>query len=265
MKNQKLILLLAIVISVCIILMTYINTKKIQNLDRFYISQIKLLETKTSTTIKNMEKNSTNKIKILKQNSSKELQNLETDVVKRLQKLNKQINSQSHKSKVTNSKLHKAITFLDKEIKNQTNIFLEERKKDILFLSRIKLNQQIINSFFHTSKLNNSSLYKEVSFFNLKGKEIYKKSKIETLKMNIYKKENTFCKKEDYSNDIKELQEGQVFVSNTISCRNNNSIIRIITPIIRKFKKVGYLSVAIDYKHINKLENKINTIKKEVK
>ena len=265
MKNQKLILQLAVVISVCIILMTYINTKKIKELDKFYISQIQLLENKTSTTIENIEKNSSKKIKLLKQNSSKELQDLETNVVKRLQNLNKQMNSQSHKSKVTSIKLKKAKTFLDSEIKNKTNDFLDERKKDILFLSRIKLNQKIINSFFHTSKLNDSSLYKEVVFFNLKGKEIYKKSKIEVLKMYIYKKENTFCQKESYLKDIKELQEGQVFISNQISCQNNNSIIRIVTPIIRKFKKVGYLSTALDYKHITKIKNKINNIKEEIK
>jgi len=159
----------------------------------------------------------------------------------------------------------KELLLINKNIKQykqkQLNHFISERKKDLLFLSRIKLRQKLITSFYHTHKLNKKSIFKEVVYFNKRGKEVYKKSSIEAMKMDISKKRNTFCKKETYFKKIKNLNEGQIHISKIIHCKNGSSIIRLVTPIVRKFKKIGYLSVAIDYSHIEDINKDIQNIK----
>jgi hypothetical protein len=177
-----------------------------------------------------------------------------------LQTLKNNIKSQSNNLKLANFKLKKMtknINILEKQLINN---FINERKKDIMFLSRLTLRQKLINSFYLTNKLDKKFIYKEVVFFNLKGIEIYKKSDIEVLKMDISKKENTFCQKEDYFDKITLLQEGQIFISDMISCDDKN-ILRVITPIVRNFKKVGFLSVALDYVHINNIKIKLDKTK----
>jgi regulator of replication initiation timing len=138
-------------------------------------------------------------------------------------------------------------------IKKQKNIFIAERKKDILFLSRIKLEQQVLNSFYHIHKVNKKNIYKEIIYFNTKGREIYKKSSIFLLKTNVSKNK--------YFSKIKKLQEGQIYISGAEKYRNN-LVIRIITPIFRKFKKVGYLMGVVDYAFLQEIKEVKNEIKK---
>jgi hypothetical protein len=177
-----------------------------------------------------------------------------------LQTLKNNIKSQSNNLKLANFKLKKMTKNIDILKKQLINNFINERKKDIMFLSRLTLKQKLINSFYLTNKLDKKFIYKEIVFVNLKGIEIYKKSDIEVLKMDISKKENTFCQKENYFDKIDILQEGQIFVSGMISCDDKN-ILRVITPIVRNFKKVGFLSVALDYVHINNIKIKLDKTK----
>jgi len=168
----------------------------------------------------------------------------------------------TNKTLTTNiTKLNKQIKTLQKKqkqiIKSNTqqnkNIFLQQRKREVLFLSRIRLKQQVINSFYHIYKINKKNIYKEVMFFNTRGKEIYKKSSIQILKTNVSKKK--------YFAKIKKLKEGQIYVS-SVEKYKNNSVIRVITPIFRRFKKVGYLMGVVDYTFLQKIKKVKNEIKK---
>jgi PP-loop superfamily ATP-utilizing enzyme len=219
----------------------YINykyTKQLDNLNKMYHSQTVAIENKTT----------------------KEIQKIKNRSLNSLQKLKNNIQAQSKNLKLTTYKLKRITKNINILSKQLVDNFINERKKDIMFLSRLTLRQKLINSFYLTNKLDKKFLYKEVVFFNLKGIEIYKKSDIEALKMDISKKENTFCKNEDYFDKINYLQEGQMFVSDVITC-NDEKIIRVITPIVRNFKKVGFLSVALNYLHINKIKLKLNKMK----
>ncbi len=196
-----------------------------------------------------------------------EYKTLENKHKVQIKDINKQFSKQSAQETVkleiikkdllkTQEKLSKSLTANTTNKEQQIKTFMSERKNDILFLSRIKLRQKLITSFYHTKKLDDSSLYKEVSYFNLNGKEIYKKSSIEVAMQNVSRKKNTYCQKEIYFNKLGEAREGEVFASSKIDCKNKKPIIRLITPIVRKFKKVGYLSVALDYQHIENINKK---------
>jgi hypothetical protein len=226
MKNY---LILALFI-LTIFYSNYKYTKELDNLNKMYHTQ--------TIAIAKIKNRSLNSLRTLKNN----------------------IKSQSNNLKLANFKLKKMtknINILEKQLINN---FINERKKDIMFLSRLTLRQKLINSFYLTNKLDKKFIYKEIVFVNLKGIEIYKKSDIEVLKMDISKKENTFCQKENYFDKIDILQEGQIFVSGMISC-NDENILRVITPIVRNFKKVGFLSVALDYVHINNIKIKLDKTK----
>ncbi len=215
---------------------TYINIQNINKIEKNHLLKIYDIEKSSFDDLKDFkekEKNLLDKIKKEKDNTK----------------------IQANKATILNTQLLKNKNNIQLYKKQQIDNFINERKVDILFLSRITLRQKIINSFYHTNKFDDKNIYKEVVFFNLKGKEIYKKSVIEVLKMDISKKKNTYCQKETYFDEIKNLQEGQIFVSKIVTSKENKAIIRIITPIVRKFKKVGFLSVALDYEHINKIKN----------
>jgi hypothetical protein len=257
MKKQKLYLILLVsIVSITLVIssvsyyyLTKIEQKYIQkskHKDKLISKQIVILQSNLISKIKNIENKTLLKVKQLQAKSQSK--NLKIDELKNA------INN----NYIQQEKFKKE---LNENIKKRISIYIDERKKDILFLSRIKLRQKIINSFFFTAKIKNKFIYKEVSFFNLKGEEIYKKSRIEALKMNIFKKANTYCHKENYKKQIFNLKEGEIFISKPISCKNNKTIIRLITPIIRKFKHVGFLEVAIDYTYINRLKN-YNFLKK---
>ena len=249
-----------------------------------------------------------------------------------------------------NASIDDSIKFLDKksqlslerlsfEIANKVADFLYERDKDILFLSKLEINQKTLNSFYNAKKrdiivhdeyfyndiknnwesvsypnkivrnnndaslkdnkrefnytdplqLNKISipLYKEVSYFDLKGNEIYKVSNISQKLNNISKRKNTYINSERYFNKIQKLKEGEIYVSDVIGeyvgtkiigpftkekakkinidfnpkeyayagkenpiGKEFSGIIRFITSVYKNNKKIGYLSLALDHKHI---------------
>jgi len=264
MKKQKLYLILLatiigttlIVSSVCYYYLIQVEEKYIKDSkhkDKLISEQIAILQSNSISKIKNIENSNKEKIKIIENKTLSKVKQLEAKSQSKNLKINELKNAINNNYK-QQEKLKKQF---NENIKRKINIYINERKKDILFLSRITLRQKIINSFFFTTKIDNKFIYKEVSFFNIKGKEIYKKSRIEALKMNIFKKNNTYCSKENYKKQIFNLQEGQVFISKPISCKNHKTIVRLITPIIRKFKHVGFLELALDYTYINKLKKEI--------
>ena len=237
------------------------------------------------------------------------------------------------------------------EIAKNVADFLYERDKDILFLSNIPLNKNILKEFYKSkqreiivhgeyyydekSKRWKSSkriksikrqqrkaqlkdnekefnytdpkelkrvkipIYKEVSYFDINGKEIYKISQINKQLLDISKKKNTYVNSEEYFKKIEELKKGQIYVSDVIgqSVKTNiigtftkkkakeaniafepqnhgyagkenpkgkkfEGIIRFVTPVYKKDKKVGYVSLALDHEHIMQFTDTVNPVDK---
>jgi len=140
------------------------------------------------------------------------------------------------------------------------------------------------NKRFKTKPLR---IYKEISFINLQGQEKTKISSISRNKRNIKNRKNTYINSERYFNEIQKLKKGEIFVSSIIGeyvgskiigsftkekakklgikfrpqdhgyagienpkGKKFEGIIRIITPRYENNKKIGYMSLAIDYAHI---------------
>jgi len=125
-------------------------------------------------------------------------------------------------------------------------------------------------------------LYKEITFIDLQGKEKIKIAggKISGNLLDVSKKENTYCRAENYFARLKKLHEGEIYVSRVIgeqlkgwlyntpegikirpesayAGRENPSgkkfagIIRWATPVYNeKNEKTGYVTLALDHTHI---------------
>ncbi|QKF66267.1 two-component system sensor histidine kinase [Arcobacter venerupis] len=240
------------------------------------------------------------------------------------------------------------------EIANHVADFLYERDKDILFLSKLNLNQNILQSFYDSKKksitthgeyyyddatnsyktnenikpeqrthktanlvdnkrefnyidpINFSEkeipIYKEITFFDLDGNEKYKISSINEKKLNISNKKNTYVSSETYFNDISKLKNGEIYVSDVIGeyvgtksigtftkekakkagiefepekyayaglenplGKKFDGIIRFVTPVFDNGNKIGYVSIALDHRHIREFTDTSNPTEKQVK
>lgn len=243
---------------------------------------------------------------------------------------------------------------LSVSIANQVADFLYERDNDLLFLSKLALNDKVLQEFSNSKQkkilshdkyiyddvtnswippklktqkikgLQQSSiednnkefhvvdplvlqskyipLYKEISFFDTDGKEIYKTSSINEKKLDISKQKNTYIKAEDYFSKIKNLKAGEIYVSDVIGAyvpskvigsftkekakkmgvdfkpelhgyagvenpngKHFEGIIRFITPVYKKNKKIGYISLALDHRHIMEYTDTINPVDPQIK
>ena len=144
-------------------------------------------------------------------------------------------------------------------------------------------------------------IYKEITYFNLQGQEIYKVSSINKSKLDISKQNNTYIKAEDYFSKIKDLNKGDIYVSDVIGAyvpskiigtftkqkakkmgvefkpeehgyagvENPNGkrfegIIRFVTPIVKGNKKIGYVSLALDHRHIMEYTDTFNPVEDQI-
>ncbi|RXJ97993.1 two-component sensor histidine kinase, partial [Arcobacter sp. CECT 8989] len=130
-------------------------------------------------------------------------------------------------------------------------------------------------------------IYKEVVYFDLNGNEKFKVSSINKKLNNISNRKNTYINSERYFEEIKSLKEGEIYVSDVIGeyigtkvigpftkekakkmniafepekyanagkenpvGKEFEGIIRFITPVFKNGVKKGYVSLALDHKHI---------------
>lgn len=251
-----------------------------------------------------------------------------------------------------NEKSKVSLERISYELANKVADFLYERDKDILFLSKIDLNEKILKEFF-TSKnrdilvhdeyiyddksntwINESSIkkekrenkvlvlkdnqeefnytdplifdtksipiYKEVSYFDLKGIEKYKVSNINNKLLDISNKKNTYINSETYFEKLEKLQKGEIFVSEVIGeyvgskligsftkqkakkadiefnpknyayagkenpvGKKFEGIVRFVTPVFKDNIKVGYVSLALDHEHIMQFTDTSNPTSKD--
>ena len=240
------------------------------------------------------------------------------------------------------------------EIANNVASFLYERDKDILFLSKINLDYNTLQSFYEsknkdiiehekyvyndkTSKWESTKkptkivrrndkallidnqkefnftdpllfekksipIYKEITYFNLDGKEIYKISQIDDKLKDISKKQNTYINSETYFDEITKLKEKEIYVSEVIGeyvkskvigtftkekakklkidfkpenyayagkenpvGKKFEGIIRFITPVYKNGKKEAYVSLALDHEHIMQFTDTSNPTSADAK
>ena len=145
-------------------------------------------------------------------------------------------------------------------------------------------------------------IYKEVTFFDLNGKEKYKISSINEEKLDVSNKNNTYINSETYFNEISKLKNGEIYVSDVIGeyvgskiigtftkdkatkagiafepqkygyagienplGKRFEAIVRFVTPVFKNGEKVGYISMALDHKHIREFTDTINPTSLQVK
>jgi signal transduction histidine kinase len=233
------------------------------------------------------------------------------------------------------------------EIANRIAEFLYERDKDLIFLSKLDLNQKVLDSFYESKnkeitihsdyyyddetntykakeeakkverekttanlkdnekefnyidpinyKTKNIPIYKEISFFDLNGIEKYKVSSINSEKVDVSDSKNTYVKAEKYFHEIEKLKKNEIYVSDVIGeyigskvigtftkekakkagieFEPNNygyagvenplgkryeGIVRFITPVYKNNEKIGYISLALDHRHIQEYTNTVN-------
>lgn len=243
---------------------------------------------------------------------------------------------------------------LSYQIANNVADFLYERDKDILFLSKIDLNEETLKYFYNSKnkkitlhdeyfyddvtntyktkeeltkiqrdkktanlkdnekefnftdptlfKTKDIPIYKEVVYFDLNGNEKYKVSKLNQEKLDVSDKKNTYVKAEGYFEDIKNLKENEIYVSDVIGeyvgtkvigtftkekalkagiafepqnygyagienplGKRFEGIVRFITPVYKNKEKVGYVSLALDHRHIQEFTNTIDPTKETLK
>ncbi len=144
-------------------------------------------------------------------------------------------------------------------------------------------------------KTKNIPIYKEISFFDLNGIEKYKVSSINSEKVDVSDSKNTYVKAEKYFHEIEKLKKNEIYVSDVIGeyvgskvigtftkekakkagieFEPNNygyagvenplgkryeGIVRFITPVYKNNEKIGYISLALDHRHIQEYTNTVN-------
>lgn len=256
--------------------------------------------------------------------------------------------------KILDKKSQESLEKLSNEIALNIANFLYERDRDLIFLSKLELNQKVLDSFFEAKtkeitihdeyyydnetnsyktkeeikeverdkktanlkdnekefnyidpidfKTKNIPIYKEISFFDLQGNEKYKVSTINNQKVNVSDSKNTFIKAEKYFDEIQKLNKNQIYVSDVIGeyigtkviglftkekaqksgiefepekygyagienplGKRFEGIIRFITPVYKNDEKIGYISLALDHRHLQEFTDTVNPTNSNLK
>ncbi len=153
-----------------------------------------------------------------------------------------------------------------------------------------------------TLKTKDMPIYKEITFFDTKGYEIYKRSSINPRTTDISKKKNTYIKAEDYFSKIQNLKDGEIYVSDVIGAyvpskligtftkekaskmgiefkpelhgyagvenpkgKKFEGIIRFVTPVFKGNQKLGYISLALDHRHVMEYTDSFDPVNPNIK
>ncbi|MDH1975103.1 sensor histidine kinase [Aliarcobacter butzleri] len=256
--------------------------------------------------------------------------------------------------KILDKKSQESLEKLSNEIALNIANFLYERDRDLILLSKLELNQKVLNSFFEAKtkeitihdeyyydnetnsyktkeeikeverdkktanlkdnekefnyidpidfKTKSIPIYKEISFFDLQGNEKYKVSTINNQKVNVSDSKNTFIKAEKYFDEIQKLNKNEIYVSDVIGeyigtkviglftkekaqksgiefepekygyagienplGKRFEGIIRFITPVYKNDEKIGYISLALDHRHLQEFTDTVNPTNSNLK
>jgi len=140
-------------------------------------------------------------------------------------------------------------------------------------------------------------IYKEISYYDINGNELYKVSSIDNKLKNISDKKNTYNKAENYYEQSLKLKNGEIYVSQVIGAyvgspvigaftkekaakanikfepekygyagaenpkgKKFEGIVRFVTPVYKNKTIVGYLSFALDHHHIMDFTDFVNPL-----
>ena len=160
------------------------------------------------------------------------------------------------------------------------------------------------NFSFHDTSLfpkKKIPIYKEITFIDLEGMEIYKKSAINDKLLDVSVKQNTFISAEDYFSKIQTLNKGEIYVSNVIGLyvgtkilgeftkdkakkagiefepkkygyagrenpvgRRFEGIVRFATAYYEDNEKKGYITIALDHRHIMEFSDYFDPVLKDL-
>ena len=174
--------------------------------------------------------------------------------------------------------------------RNKQTANLKDNEKEFSYIDPIK---------FQTTTI---PIYKEITFFDLNGIEKYKSSSLNENKLDISNKKNTYISSENYFSEISNLKKDEIYVSDVIGeyvgtkvigtftkekaskagiefepekyaysgienplGKRFEAIIRFITPVFKNGEKIGYVSMALDHKHIREFTDTANPTGKHVK
>ncbi|QKJ22569.1 ATP-binding protein [Poseidonibacter lekithochrous] len=177
-----------------------------------------------------------------------------------------------------------------KTIRENKVALLEDNKKEFNYTDPLELSKKSI------------PIYKEINYFDLSGKEIYKISQINKNLLDLSNKKNTYINSESYFKKLHTLKKGEIFVSDVIGeyvaskvigtfnkaktqkmkisfdpqkhayagkenplGKKFEGIVRFITPVYKNNQKVGFISLALDHEHIMQFTDTTNPTKSDAK
>ena len=176
---------------------------------------------------------------------------------------------------------------VETKVKRDKDIeILHDNKREFNYIDPINLNKKSI------------PIYKEIVYFDINGQEQYKVSTLNKNKLDISLKKNTYIKAETYFDEIKMLKKDEIYVSEVIGeyvgskiigsftkekakkskidfnpelygyagkenpvGKRFEGIIRFITPVYKDGIRMGYLSFALDHRHIMEFTDTLNPTK----
>jgi len=170
-------------------------------------------------------------------------------------------------------------------IQNNEVALLKDNEREFHKIESVQVNKKAI------------PLYKEITYYDINGKEIYKVSSIDKTLKDISIKQNTYCKAEKYYKESLSLKKGEIYVSKVIGeyvsspiigsftqekvkkanikfepekygyagienpvGKKFDGIIRFVTPVYKGKKLNGYISFALDHHHIMDFTDFVNPL-----
>lgn len=322
MKNitikVKLILLFIIIKVIPLLLIAYIAYEGVLRLDSYLKKSTNYLFNQSKETILNTANASIeDSIKNLDKKSQLALERISYEIAKNIASflyqrdedikflskitLNEKVIKEFYNNKKREIIVHGKYNYDDKTSSwkiNETIKKIERKNKS----ANLKDNEREFN---YTDPLNLKKkqipIYKEVSYLDLEGNEIYKISQINKKLLNIRNRKNTYVNSENYFEQISKLKKDEIYVSDVIGeyvktrligtftkekAKKANiafepekhayagkenpvgkafeGIVRFITPVYKEDKKVGYVSMALDHTHLMQFTDTSNPTKADI-
>ena len=323
MKNLKikvkLIFLFIIIKVIPLLAISYIAYNGVMKLDLYLNDSTKLLFDQSKNIIQNTANLSIeDSIKNLDKKSQESLEKISYEIANKIAEflyerdndilllskleLNQKTLEKFYEVKNKNITIHGKYYYdnSSSEYKNNEQIIKEQR---VNTKANLKDNEKEFNYIDPLEfKIKSIPIYKELNYFDLDGKEIYKVSSINENKLDLSDKKNTYVNSETYFEEISKLKENEIYVSDVIGeyvgskiigyytkekakkagiefepeksayagienplGKRFEGIVRFITPVYKNGLKTGYVSMALDHRHVREFTDTSNPTGNSVK
>lgn len=323
MKNMrikvKLIFLFIVIKVIPLLAISYIAYNGVMKLDLYLNNSTKLLFDQSKNIIQNTANLSIeDSIKNLDKKSQESLEKISYEIANKIAEflyerdndilllskleLNQKTLEKFYEVKNKNITIHGKYYYdnSSSEYKNNEQIIKEQR---VNTKANLKDNEKEFNYIDPLEfKIKSIPIYKELNYFDLDGKEIYKVSSINENKLDLSDKKNTYVNSETYFEEISKLKENEIYVSDVIGeyvgskiigyytkekvkkagiefepeksayagienplGKRFEGIVRFITPVYKNGLKTGYVSMALDHRHVREFTDTSNPTGNSVK